>query len=107
MVYPANINPKVPVTVITDPIFFACPTTGIGDCVEKTTGKSGMFVLRIARRTRPANGQTDVLEMGAIFICEISVFSAAPMLEINGILCFVHHRKIAILDCTVSIASII
>ena len=64
-----------------------------------------MFISRIKCRIRDANGQTLVHDIVEIFICEISVFNAAPILEIIGICCAFAHWYNATLDSTVSIAS--
>ena len=95
----------MPVTVTSEPNVRAV-SVGAAVSVEYTTLKSGNRSLRTILRIFAANGQTVVFDIFAILICVTSVLRAAPMLDTNGMSRETHHLYSAILDGTVSIASI-
>lgn len=81
-------KPNVPVTVIIEPKSLVALWCGVAVSVEKTTGKSRNFNSRTCLRIVAAKGQANVREILSILIFVGSVFRAAPMDDMNGILFF-------------------
>ena len=81
-------KPKAPVTVIIEPKSLVALWCGAADSVENTTGKSRNFNSRTWWRIVAAKGQANVREILSILIFAGSVFRAAPMDDMNGILFF-------------------